>query len=159
MATDPDSSLRLFLLGRFAVERDGEPIPGKAWKRRRPVELLTALALAPGHLLHREEIMDRMWPDKDLEAAANNLYRAIHDLRRTVGEHALAVERDGDRGVDRSGRGGAVRRARARERQPAARADRGLRLLRGRTPACDRKDISQRSGCHSRTFPIRCRRH
>jgi DNA-binding SARP family transcriptional activator len=81
------------LLGRFSVERAGMEIPATAWKRKRPVELLVALALAPGRALHREELIDRLWPDKDLDAGANNLYRALHDLRRTVGEEIAIVER------------------------------------------------------------------
>lgn len=85
--------LEIFLLGRFAVEYAGEAVPQRAWKRRRPVELLTALALAPGRVLHREELIDRLWPDKDLDAGANNLYRALHDLRRITGEDVVTVER------------------------------------------------------------------
>ena len=41
-----EAGLRIFLLGRFSVEFGGAPVPQSAWKRRRPVELLTALALA-----------------------------------------------------------------------------------------------------------------
>lgn len=92
-ATDGPPRLEIFLLGRFAVEYGGEPVPQSAWTRRRPVDLLTALALAPGYVLHREEIIDRLWPEKDLEAGANNLYRTLHDLRRVTGEDVVTVER------------------------------------------------------------------
>jgi len=81
------------MLGRFAVERDGRLIPQTAWKRKRPVELLTAVALSNGHVLHREEIIDRLWPDKDLDAGANNLYRTLHDLRAVVGDNVVTLER------------------------------------------------------------------
>jgi len=37
-------TLRIYLLGRFAVEREGQPIPKTAWKKKRPTELLTSLA-------------------------------------------------------------------------------------------------------------------
>lgn len=85
--------LTLYLLGRFAVEYGGTPVPASAWRRRRPVDLVTALALSPGYVLHREELIDRLWPDKDLDAGANNLYRTLHDLRRITGEDAVTVER------------------------------------------------------------------
>ncbi len=85
--------LNLSLLGRFAVEYDGAPVAGTAWRRKRPVHLLTALALAPGHVLHREELIDRLWPDKTLDAGANNLYRTLHDLRGVTGDDVVAVER------------------------------------------------------------------
>jgi DNA-binding SARP family transcriptional activator/tetratricopeptide (TPR) repeat protein len=81
------------MLGRFAVEYQGEAVEQGAWSRKRPVELLTALALAQGHLLHREEIIDRLWPGKDLEAGANNLYRTLHTLRKITGEDVVSMER------------------------------------------------------------------
>jgi DNA-binding SARP family transcriptional activator len=93
MAGDDAKSARIFLLGGFAVEVAGEALPASAWRKRRPVELLAALALAPGRVLHREEIIDRLWPDKDLDAGANNLHRALHDLRRVTGADLATIER------------------------------------------------------------------
>lgn len=92
---------RVRLLGAFSVTRRESEIEGSAWKRKRPVEIVSALALAQGHLVHREELIDRLWPDKDLDAGANNLYRALHELRRIAGEGLVEVER----GVLRLGAG------------------------------------------------------
>ena len=86
-------SARVFLLGRFGVEIEGRPIPASSWRKRRPIEVLVALALAPGRLLHREELIDRLWPDKDFEAGANNLHRALHDLRRVTGTEVASLDR------------------------------------------------------------------
>jgi DNA-binding SARP family transcriptional activator len=91
METGPRA--RIFLLGRFGVEVEGTAIPASSWRRRRPIEVLAALALAPGHVLHREELIDRLWPDKDLEAGANNLHRALHDLRRVTGVELATLDR------------------------------------------------------------------
>jgi DNA-binding SARP family transcriptional activator len=88
---------RVYLLGRFGVEVEGRAIPASSWRKRRPVEVLAAIALAPGLVLHREELIDRLWPDKDLEAGANNLHRALHDLRRVAGADLATL----DRGVAR----------------------------------------------------------
>lgn len=93
----PEPSARVFLFGRFAVEVGGRTVPAASWRKRRPIEVLAALALAPGRVLHREELIDRMWPDKDLEAGANNLHRALHDLRRVVEFDIVTL----DRGVAR----------------------------------------------------------
>jgi DNA-binding SARP family transcriptional activator len=84
---------QIFMLGRFAVSLPTGEVPSTTWTKRRPVELLTALALATGHVLHREELIDRFWPDKDLEAGANNLYRAVHDLRKIVGDEVVTSAR------------------------------------------------------------------
>jgi DNA-binding SARP family transcriptional activator len=92
-ASRTSSAARIFLLGQFAVETEGGTIPVAAWRKRRPVDVLTALALAPGRALHREELIDRFWADKDLEAGANNLHRALHDLRRITGMDLATLER------------------------------------------------------------------
>ncbi len=91
---------RIYLLGAFRVEVAGTPVPSTAWRKRRPVELLSALALAPGRVLHREELIDRLWPDKDLEAGANNLHRALYDLRRIVGGELALMDRGAARLAD-----------------------------------------------------------
>jgi DNA-binding SARP family transcriptional activator len=92
-----DRSARIYLLGRFSVEVAGKQIPAAAWTKRRPIEVLVALALAAGRVLHREELIDRIWPEKDLDAGANNLHRALHDLRRVTGAEIATL----DRGVAR----------------------------------------------------------
>ncbi|HVJ16772.1 MAG TPA: BTAD domain-containing putative transcriptional regulator, partial [Polyangiaceae bacterium] len=76
-------------------------MPAASWRKRRPIELLAALALAPSRVLHREELIDRLWPEKDLEAGANNLHRALHDLRRVVDLDLVTL----DRGVARLAEG------------------------------------------------------
>src|SRR5258708_6196849 len=90
MPTGPPTLLaRIFLLGRFEVEVGGKSVPTAAWSKRRAVDVLTALALAPGRTLHREELIDRFWPDKDLDAGANNLHRALYQVRRAAGVHLV----------------------------------------------------------------------
>jgi non-specific serine/threonine protein kinase len=42
------------------------------------------LALAPHHRLHREQVVDALWPDADLAAAANNLHNVLHVVRRAI---------------------------------------------------------------------------
>src|SRR5882724_1647829 len=84
---------RISLLGRFEVEVGGTTVPTAAWRKRRAVDVLTALALAPGRTLHREELIDRFWPDKDLDAGANNLHRALYEMRRAAGVELAHLER------------------------------------------------------------------
>lgn len=73
------------VLGTFEVLVDGRPIPGAAWRHRRAAEVVKVLALEHGHRLHREQIMDDLWPDLTSEAAAANLRKAIHYARSTLG--------------------------------------------------------------------------
>jgi DNA-binding SARP family transcriptional activator len=43
------------------------------------------LALSPNHRLHREQVMDALWPDLGPDAAGANLRKAIHYARRALG--------------------------------------------------------------------------
>ena len=50
------------LLGGFAVRIDGRPIPPTEWRRRQAASLVKLLALAPRRTLHREQVIDALWP-------------------------------------------------------------------------------------------------
>lgn len=89
----PPDTLRLHLLGRFEAVRADAPIPAHAWRRRRPADLLKLVALAPGRVLSREKAIDALWPDKDPASGANNLHRALYDLRQVLGGRWVDIER------------------------------------------------------------------
>jgi DNA-binding SARP family transcriptional activator len=89
----PQAQLRVYLLGRFEVVRADAPIPPHAWRRRRPADLLKLVALAPGRALTREQAVDALWPDKDPASGANNLHRALYDLRQILGGRWVDIER------------------------------------------------------------------
>src|SRR6478736_8406968 len=89
MADEPKP--RVTLLGGFAAEVDGAPVPDSAWRLRKAKELVKLLALADGHHLHREQAMDALWPDRDLAAAANNLNQAVHAARRALGADSITL--------------------------------------------------------------------
>src|SRR6476620_3059238 len=82
------------LLGGFAAETSGVPVPETVWRLKKARELVKLLALADGHRLHREQAMDVLWPDRDPGSAANNLNQAVHAARRALGSEAITL-RDG----------------------------------------------------------------
>lgn len=57
-------------------------MPPRAWSQRKPAALVKLLALAPGHQLRREQVMDALWPDLAPAAAAANLRKALLAARR-----------------------------------------------------------------------------
>ena len=89
----PQAPLRLYLLGRFEVVRADAPIPAHAWRRRRPADLLKLVALAPGRSLPRDQAIDTLWPEKDPASGANNLHRALYDLRQILGGRWVDLDR------------------------------------------------------------------
>src|SRR4051812_6821124 len=80
--------LRITLLGGFTVHRDGEVVPERAWRLRKARSLVKLLALAPDRRLHRDVVIEALWPDRDAAAAANNLHQALHAARRALGDPA-----------------------------------------------------------------------
>ena len=53
--------IQISLLGGFSVTIDGEPVPDR-WRLRKAKTLVKLLALAPSHRLHRDLVVDRLWP-------------------------------------------------------------------------------------------------
>ncbi|MBW3537242.1 MAG: transcriptional regulator [Actinobacteria bacterium] len=77
--------VRIELLGGFRVSVGGRVVPDRAWRRRKPAALVKLLSLAPSHRLHREQIMDALWPELGPSAAGANLRKAVHHARRALG--------------------------------------------------------------------------
>jgi DNA-binding SARP family transcriptional activator len=80
----PMSLLEIRLLGRFAVAVNGEEVAHHRWERQSAKSLIKLLALSRTHTLHREQIMDVLWPDQDATAGSNGLNKAIHAARRAL---------------------------------------------------------------------------
>jgi len=81
------------LLGRFAVTVAGVPVPETRWQRRQAAALVKVLALAPGRRLHREQVMDLLWPQDTIAEAAPKLHKAAHYARRALGVPGAVVLR------------------------------------------------------------------
>ena len=76
--------LSIQLLGDFCVSVGSRAIDEREWTSRRARSLVKLLALAPRHRLHREHIIDRLWPDMGPEDGANNLHKALYMARRIL---------------------------------------------------------------------------
>src|SRR5215207_540885 len=77
-------ALRVWLLGGFQAAVGLKTIEENEWRLKKAASLLKALALAPGHRMHREQAMELLWPALDPEAALNDLHYALHVARRTL---------------------------------------------------------------------------
>ncbi|MFD0274908.1 BTAD domain-containing putative transcriptional regulator [Kitasatospora sp. NPDC127111] len=85
--------LRIRLLGGFLVRVGPREIAADAWRLRKSRNLVKLLALAPGHRLHREQVLDALWPELPTEAGANQLRKALHEARRTLDPDPAALHR------------------------------------------------------------------
>jgi len=95
------------VLGGFEVSVDGRVVPASAWRTRRAADLVKVLALQHGHAMHREQLLELLWPELGAEAGGANLRKAIHYARRAMdspesvtGERGLVSLWGGDVDVD-----------------------------------------------------------
>jgi predicted ATPase/DNA-binding SARP family transcriptional activator len=72
------------LLGGFGVEVGGRQVDAARWRLRKARTVVKLLALEPAQRLHREFLLDLLWPDLAPPAAANNLHQALHAARRAL---------------------------------------------------------------------------
>src|SRR5436190_23071756 len=86
-----DQSLKICLLGPFRVTVEGRVVTERQWSRRKPALLIKLLALQPHHQLHREQMIELLWPDSDPDSAINNLHKAIHLARHALEPELKAV--------------------------------------------------------------------
>ena len=87
------AEVHVSLLGGFSVTVNGEPVADR-WRLRKAKTLVKLLALAPGHRLHREVVVDRLWPDTEPQVAANNLHQIVHTIRRMMGPESITLSDD-----------------------------------------------------------------
>jgi DNA-binding SARP family transcriptional activator len=78
------STVHVRLLGRFEVTVDGAPVPAARWARKHAASLIKVLALAPGLRLHREQVIDLVWPEDTATEALPKLHKAAHFARRAI---------------------------------------------------------------------------
>jgi DNA-binding SARP family transcriptional activator len=84
--------LRVGVLGGFRVERIGVARPVSDWQRRTAKTLTKLLATHPRHTMHREQILEILWPTVDLESALNSFAKALHAARRAFEPELLPRE-------------------------------------------------------------------
>jgi predicted ATPase/DNA-binding SARP family transcriptional activator/DNA-binding CsgD family transcriptional regulator len=77
-------NLTVTLLGGFQVSCGDNVVRDRDFRLRNAARLVKLLALAPGQVLHRDEVMDWLWPELLPDAASNNLRYTLHVARRVL---------------------------------------------------------------------------
>jgi DNA-binding SARP family transcriptional activator/Flp pilus assembly protein TadD/TolB-like protein len=86
-------SIRLRVLGRAVVERDGVPVRGRCVQSHH-LALLALLAASPGRTASRERLIGWLWPESDSGRARHRLSVALHAVRRGLGTGAVLTTAD-----------------------------------------------------------------
>lgn len=89
-------------LGNFKVWIKGSLMDNKAWGRDSSSQLFQFFITARHrHGLHKEQIIDRIWPDMDMKASSQNFKVALHGLNKAL--EPKRERRAEPRYVDRQG--------------------------------------------------------
>jgi DNA-binding SARP family transcriptional activator len=88
------------VLGGFAVERDGTPVPAADWQSRKARDLLKVFIARRGRPVTRDALIDLLWPDEDPAKAGSRLSVTLSTLRSVLdpdkrfdAEHFVANDR------------------------------------------------------------------
>ena len=91
--SDAPRLVRIRLLGGFTADVEGEAAP-PSWRLRKARTIVKLLALATGHRLHRDVLIERLWPEADPGVGLNNLHQALHAARHVVGAKNLVLHHE-----------------------------------------------------------------
>ena len=86
-------SVQVKLLGGFGVARDDVPVAADVWGRRQAAQLVQLLALTRDRRMHREQVIDALWPGLSWDTAAPRLHKAAHYARRALDDPDAVVLR------------------------------------------------------------------
>ena len=81
--------------GPFSVRIDGCEL-AIADLKPRPRSLLRYLAARAGRWVHRDELIESLWPQLSASAATNSLHVALTAIRNVLGPHAALLGRNGE---------------------------------------------------------------
>jgi predicted ATPase/DNA-binding SARP family transcriptional activator len=94
MAQPPDpTAVRMRLLGTFRVFVGSRTVEESGWRLMKAAGLVKLLALAPDHRLHREQVMEALWPGQGGRMASNSFRQALYIARRTLDPDAAVASR------------------------------------------------------------------
>jgi DNA-binding SARP family transcriptional activator len=95
-ATDPPESgtvaeerFRIQLLGQFRLSCGERLLIDDSWTRRKAKALVKLLALHHPRPLHREQLLEALWPEADATAAASSFRQALFRLRATLADQGI----------------------------------------------------------------------
>jgi DNA-binding SARP family transcriptional activator len=72
------------VLGAFQVSVANRVVEPNVWRLRKATHLVKILALTPGHRLHRDQLIDALWPEVDADSALTSFHQALHAARRAL---------------------------------------------------------------------------
>jgi DNA-binding SARP family transcriptional activator len=86
------AALRVQTLGGFRVWCEGEEIPVTAWGREKAIHLFQFFVTMRRQFVHKEQIIDRLWPDMDIDRGDRDFKVALNALNKALEPERSARE-------------------------------------------------------------------
>lgn len=80
----PKAALRVQTLGGFHVRCDGSEVPPTAWGREKALHLFQFFITMHRQYLHKEQIIDRLWPELDMEKGDRDFKVALNSINKAL---------------------------------------------------------------------------
>lgn len=77
-------ALHVKTLGGFRVWRNGEEVPTTAWGREKAIHLFQFFITMRRQYVHKEQIMDRLWPDLDIDKGDRDFKVALNSINKAL---------------------------------------------------------------------------
>lgn len=94
-----DQPPRIYTLGHFGLVLNGSRVAVEGWARKQSLTLLKYLVAHRGTTIHRERLMDCLWPEVSEDRARQRLKVTVYFLRqqvRAAGMEGVFIESSGD---------------------------------------------------------------
>jgi len=76
--------LQIFTFGRFGLAVGGDAVSADVWNRKQALTLLKLLLTRSGRAVHRDVLIEKLWPDADEHSGRERLKVTIYALRRSM---------------------------------------------------------------------------
>jgi DNA-binding SARP family transcriptional activator len=86
---------RIYTLGQFRLEKDGNPIQFSRKVQQKPLSMLKALIALGGKEVQEGKIADALWPESDGDDAHHSFVTNLHRLRQLIGHDKAIQLREG----------------------------------------------------------------
>lgn len=94
--------IRIYTLGRFEVQLNGQPLEFSRKAPKKTLALLKAIIANGGSGVREQRLLDTFWSDEEGDIAARSLTAALHRLRTLLGDNESVVQQGGTLSLNRS---------------------------------------------------------
>ena len=85
MISNPkQASLRIHTLGGFRIWRHNQEIESAVWGREKAIHLFQFFITTRGQYFHKEQIIDRLWPELSQKASDRDFKVALHAVNKAL---------------------------------------------------------------------------